>query len=176
MLPDPLHPAVAHFPIVLAILAPIVALGSLLAIRKGARPLRAWGLTVGVLALLVVSAWFAVETGEVQEERVEAFVPEGVLDEHEEAGEIFLYVACAVLIIGAVGLLHSPVISRAARLIGTIGAFVLIVLVWRAGESGGDLVYEFDAARAYMQGAGKVDSIGVSVDSGVLPIVPRDSR
>jgi len=44
MLPNPLHPAVVHFPIVLALLLPIFAIGALWTIRRGARPRRAWGI------------------------------------------------------------------------------------------------------------------------------------
>ena len=37
MLPDPLHPAVIHFPIVLMVLLPLVAAWALWTIRRGAR-------------------------------------------------------------------------------------------------------------------------------------------
>ena len=51
MLPDPLHPAVVHFPIVLMVLLPFVAASALWAIRRGARPVRAWAVPVGAAAL-----------------------------------------------------------------------------------------------------------------------------
>lgn len=35
MLPQPLHPAVVHFPIVLAVLLPVVTLAGILAVRRG---------------------------------------------------------------------------------------------------------------------------------------------
>jgi len=76
MLPNPLHPAVVHFPIVLAFLLPLFAIGALVAIRKGARPLRAWSLPLAVGAALTLSSWIAVETGEDQDERVERVVAE----------------------------------------------------------------------------------------------------
>ena len=85
MLPDPLHPAVVHFPIVLVILLPIFALGALWAIRRGASARLAWAMPLAVAAALAASAWFAVETGEGQEERVESVLSESVLHEHEEA-------------------------------------------------------------------------------------------
>ena len=65
-IPDPLHPAIVHFPIVLTMLLPLFALGALWAIRRGARPMRAWGLTSAVAGALVASAWLAVQTGEGQ--------------------------------------------------------------------------------------------------------------
>ena len=38
MLPDPLHPAVVHFPIVLVFLVPIAAVLAVWVIRRGAFP------------------------------------------------------------------------------------------------------------------------------------------
>ncbi len=148
MLPNPLHPAIVHFPIALVFLAPLFAFGSLWAIRKGARPLRAWGLTLAVLAALVASSWLAVETGEQQEDWVKPVVPRGVVHDHEEAAEAFLLLAGAVLIISAAGLLRAPV-GRPARVVGAIGTLVLIGAGWKVGHTGGELVYRHGAASAY---------------------------
>jgi uncharacterized membrane protein len=60
MLPNPLHPAIVHFPIVLAFQLPIFALGALWAIRHGARFRRAWLVPVALSAALVLSSWVAV--------------------------------------------------------------------------------------------------------------------
>ena len=43
MVPDPLHPAVVHLPLALAVLVPLFALLGLLAIRTRFLPVRAWG-------------------------------------------------------------------------------------------------------------------------------------
>jgi len=59
VLPNPLHPAVLHFPIVQAFLLPLCAVGAMIAIRKGARPLRAWSLPLAVGAALTLSSWVA---------------------------------------------------------------------------------------------------------------------
>ena len=51
MLPDPLHPAVVHLPLGLAVVAPAAALLVALAIRQSRLPLRAW---TGILVLQAV--------------------------------------------------------------------------------------------------------------------------
>ena len=95
MLPDPLHPAVIHPPIALAVLIPLLAAGALFAIQRGFLPARSWSAVASLQVLLAGSAWVAVETGEDQEERVEEVVAEHHIEEHEEAAEWFAIAAAS---------------------------------------------------------------------------------
>lgn len=148
MLPNPLHPAVVHFPIVLAFLLPLFAIGALVAIRKGARPLRAWSLPVAIGAALTLSSWVAVETGEDQDERVERVVAEQPLETHEERAELFLTLSGVLLLVSATGLVGG-VVGRAGRITATVGAVALVVAAAQVGHTGGELVYTHGAASAY---------------------------
>jgi uncharacterized membrane protein len=159
MLPDPLHPAVVHFPIVLAILAPVVAAGALWAIRRGADVRRAWGIAVLSLGALLVSAWAATQTGEQQEDRVERVVSEGAIHTHEEAAELFLFATLGVVAVAAVGLAGGG-IGRAARVAGAAGTLALVGLGANVGRSGGELVYRHGAASAYTSGAPAREAAG----------------
>lgn len=150
MIPYPLHPAIVHFPIVLALLAPILAAAAFWAIHSGRVTRRAW---IGILVVqiaLVGAAWAATETGEQEEERVERVVAERHIEEHEEAAERFLALAALVLPLAAAGLLAGP--------IGTLNRVLTIALSVAAlgaagavGHSGGELVYRHGAAAAYVQ-------------------------
>ena len=148
MLPDPLHPAVVHFPIALALLAPLVALIVGLAIRSRAVGPRGWMLVVLLQALLAGSAWLAVETGEDEEERVEKIVAERHIEEHEEAAERLLALAAAALAVSLAGLATGRlgVAGRVATI--AVGAVVVAGAV-AVGHSGGELVYRHGAADAY---------------------------
>lgn len=148
VLPNPLHPAVVHFPVVLAVLIPLVALGALYAIRSGARPLRAWGVTTAVAAVLALSAWVSVETGEDQEEKVEDVVGESRLDAHAQLGETLLFTSAGVLVVIALGLMPGKP-GRAARVAGAIGTLAVAAVAVRVCHSGGQLVYKYNAASAY---------------------------
>ena len=139
-LPSPLHPAVVHFPIVLMILLPIVALGALWAIRRGAAPLRAWAIPVALAAGLTLSAWAAVETGESQGEQVEDTLGEQAVESHEEAAERFLLLSGAVLVVSAAGLLRGAA-GKTARIVSTVAALGLVAAGYQVGHSGGRLVY-----------------------------------
>jgi uncharacterized membrane protein len=150
MLPDPLHPAVVHFPIALSTLTPLFAALILLAIRRGATPARTWAVVVLMQALLVGSAWFAHETGEDQEERVEKVLDEKFIDEHMEAADWVLWTSLAGLALAAGGLASGGAgawlrIGTLAVSLATLGAAV------RTGHSGGELVYRHGAANAYVE-------------------------
>jgi uncharacterized membrane protein len=150
MLPDPLHPAVVHFPIALAWLAPGLAVLTLVAIRRGSLPSRAWAGVVLFQALLAASAWLALETGEDQEERVERVVAERHIEEHEEAAQRLLVASVAALGVSGAGLLGGSLggAGRIATIAVGIGALAAASLV---GRSGGELVYRHGAASAYVE-------------------------
>ncbi len=152
MLPDPLHPAIVHFPVVLAFLLPISALVALWTIRRGAPPKRAWAIPLAVSAALALSSWVAVETGEAQEEMVERVVPDQALDRHEDAAELFLTLSGVLVLVAGAGLIPGA-LGRSARVIGTAGAFGLVTAAASVGHSGGELVYRYGAASAYTSGA-----------------------
>jgi uncharacterized membrane protein len=165
MLPEPLHPAIVHFPIVLAILLPIAALGAWWVIRRGGRPAAVWAVA------LAVSAWVAVETGEHEEERVESVVAESVLHAHEEAGARFLILSGVLVLVMAGGLL-SGTLGTAARAVGTLGAAGLVILIVQVGAAGGEMVYAHGAASAYASPGG----VGAGPPARAVPGVARPAE
>lgn len=152
MLPNPLHPAVVHFPVVLAFLLPIFAAGALWAIRRGARSVRAWSLPLAVAGALLVSSWAAVQTGESQEETIENVVADAPLDAHEEAAESFIWASAIVLLVIGGGLAPG-VFGKTMRVLGTAGAVGLVAGAALVGHTGGELVYRHGAASAYATSA-----------------------
>lgn len=151
ILPDPLHPAIVHLPIALTVLVPFFAVGTLVAIARGARPVTTWAISVTLFAALTGSAWASVETGETADEQVEAVVAEAPIETHEEAAEAFLTASAAVLALAVFGLAKGAV-GQVARVGATVGTLVLVIMGWRVGHSGGALVYEHGAASAYSTG------------------------
>lgn len=149
MLPEPLHPAVVHFPLVLAFLLPISAAGALWAIRRGAPAMRAWALPLALGAALTVSAWVAMQTGRGEEDRVEDVVGRDAIHGHEESAERFTVLAGVLLVVAAAGLVRGTP-GRAARLVATAGSLLVAGAAVQVGAAGGSLVYERGAAQAYV--------------------------
>lgn len=169
MLPDPLHPAVVHFPIVLACLLPVVAAGALWAIHRGASASRAWAMPLLFAAALSASAWAAIETGEDQAERVERTVGEQRVDAHGEMAKGFLVGSVVLLTVAAIGLARGR-LGGSARVLATAGSVALVLVAARVGHSGGQLVYKFGAASPY------VTSGASGVESAESSTAPRGAR
>jgi|SoiMethySBSTD1v2_1073268.scaffolds.fasta_scaffold157961_2 hypothetical protein len=164
MLPNPLHPAIVHFPIVLAFLLPLIAAVGIWQIHRGTNPRRAWIAPLVAAVMLAASAWAAVETGEDQDERVERVVASKPLSAHEEMAETFLAGAAVLVLIASVGLVGGG-IGRAARIVTAAGAGALLVAAARVGHSGGELVYRYGAAGAYTGNPGRDTATGSSAAS-----------
>jgi uncharacterized membrane protein len=140
MIPDPLHPAVVHFPIVFMVLLPLVAVGALWAIRRDTPPRRAWAFPLAVAGALSASAFVALKSGQAQQERVERVVGDRPL-------------SGTLLIISAIGLAPG-VAGRAARIVAALGAIGLLGAGYRAGASGAELVYRHGAGSVYASDVG----------------------
>jgi uncharacterized membrane protein len=157
MVPYPLHPAIVHFPIVLAVLLPCAGVYALLAIRRGSSPATAWLPVVGLAVLLAATSWLAVETGEREEDTVEDVVAESAIHEHEERAELFFPLTVIGLAITTAGLLKGRP-GSSMRGIAVASALVITFAGYRVGHSGGELVYEHGAAAAYRQSPSRTPS------------------
>jgi uncharacterized membrane protein len=152
MLEAPLHPKIVHVPIALSVLMPLVAIGLLVAWWSDWLPGRTWWLAVALQAILFGGGWVAVETGEEDEEKVEAIVPESAIETHEERAEQFFWGTAGGLI-----LMVLPAVVPGRRrkrwlaVLASAGTLVVLVLGYRVGEAGGALVYEHGAANAHIE-------------------------
>jgi uncharacterized membrane protein len=167
MLPDPLHPAIVHFPVVLSFLLPISAAVAIWTIRRGSKPIRAWMVPLAIAAALSLSSWVSVETGEGQDEKIEKVVQEQPLDAHEEAAEAFLTGTVVMLVLTAAGLTRGR-IGSAFRVVAAAGSVALIAGAAYVGHTGGQLVYKYGAASAYSNPAasgGKIATTSGSRDN-----------
>jgi hypothetical protein len=148
LIPYPLHPAIVHLPMAFVVLLPLTVAVAIVAIRRGAAPMRVWGVAAAMHAALALSAWASLASGDEAGEKVEKVVAEAPIESHEEAAEAFLALAVGALAVSLVGLRRDRigVIARGAAAVGSI---VLLGSGWQVGHSGGQLVYRYGAASAY---------------------------
>jgi uncharacterized membrane protein len=156
-LPDPLHPALVHFPIVL------ILLGAVLAVL--AVPLRRLWLTRSValvLALAAAGSLAAAWSGEEDEDVAEhaGGEAERIFEEHEEWGERTRNAAIlAALAAGCAAVMFSRM-PRAGRGMAALTAAIALAASWcvvEAGHYGGMLVYQHGVG---MKSPGEVPNPG----------------
>lgn len=152
----PLHPALVHLPLGLAVVLPLVAAALTVAFFRGLLPRRAWALWVGLQLVLVVGALASMQTGDSDAEKIEGRVGEAPVEEHEESAERFTWAAAGVLVLGAaVFVLKRPRAFAWGAAVTTVGTLLVAGLGLLAGHAGGRLIYEHNAAAA-LQSSGPV--------------------
>src|SRR5690606_3334773 len=112
--------------------------------RKGIITPKAWILAIGLQIIVSGSGFVAMELGEQDEEKVERFVDEAAIENHEERGEVFVWAS-----VGALALTMAAAILKkvpALKIVALIGSVALLGPLYLVGHSGGELVYEHGAA------------------------------
>lgn len=146
----PLHPKLVHLPIALAVLMPLLSAGLLVAWITQALPRRTWLIVIVLQGLLLGSGIAALRSGEADEERVEAVVPEPAIEAHEEAATTFVVGSAVVLAIAlAAGVIRNERGARAAAALAVAGTSIVLLLGYRTGDAGGRLVYQHGAASSF---------------------------
>ncbi len=144
MIPDPLHPAIVHFPIVLLLLGAPLAIIAIF--------LRKWHLPWFVALVLMAGALGAVAaawTGGQDEEVLGELTANAdtILEQHEEWGERTRNVAvlAAALALLAAAFTKIPTASISIGVLVAVASLAAAVCVAQAGHYGGLLVYKHGA-------------------------------
>jgi len=145
----PFHAWIAHLPVALSMVLPLLASGVLLAWRRAWLPRQTWVIVVAMQAVLFAGAMIAERSGHQDEKRIADVVSAEALEAHEESAETFAWVSgVAVLVSLTVLAMHNP--AAAQTLAGVaIGVMTVVTMLgYRAGAAGLELVYRHGAAGA----------------------------
>lgn len=169
----PLHPAIVHLPLGLAFLLPALALGFAWALWTGRIRAAGWLVIVALQLTLVGAGWFAMNTGEREEDRVEKVAPEAAIKTHEAYAEQFVWAAGVTFVFAAlVPAFRRPRIARALTVASVAGTMVVAALAIRVGHAGGQLVYLHNAGSAYASASRGGDPV-LGTSGSPAPASPR---
>jgi len=150
MLPDPLHPAIVHFPVALAFILPVMILLALALLRKGASTSMAWFPVLALATMVFFGTLIAKNTGEEEEDAVEEVVSRRAIHDHEENADLFGILAGIMLATTVAAFLPSKW-GRMARYATLAMSLAVAFSAYQSGRSGGELVYKLGAASAYTE-------------------------
>lgn len=141
-IPDPLHPAIVHFPIVLILLGTGTAVATLVFPRAALA-----GFSAVILAFAAAGAVAATWSGDEDEEKAErsGAAAKQVFEEHEEWGERARNAAILAALAAAAAAVSLKRLPRFSRVMAAITAIVALSASWcviEAGHYGGQLVYQ----------------------------------
>ncbi|NNF03764.1 MAG: hypothetical protein HKN17_04795 [Rhodothermales bacterium] len=156
MLPDPLHPAVVHFPIVLMYIAPLVTAFVLSRMKRSESSARMWLVIPILLAVVAVSGFAAQQSGEAGEDLAERLVDHDTIERHEEQANLFVWFTVASVVVAVAAFAAGPVGSF-LRVLTLILTVVGAVLVTRTGHSGGTMVYDHMIASTPAESVNRAD-------------------
>jgi uncharacterized membrane protein len=163
-IPDPLHPAIVHFPIVLIFLGTLVSVLTIFT-RRGALPQFA----AVTLILAAGGAQLAVSTGERQAEEVIQRMPDSkpLIRVHAEWGEK-VPMAAATAAISALVALAAYRLARTRRILAVITTLIAAWASYCAFEAG-----EYGGAMVYHHGVGlQLAPSGAGASPGGSPLAP----
>jgi uncharacterized membrane protein len=164
VMPDPLHPAIIHFPVVLILLGTFVACAAVFW-RKHSVP----ALAAVLLALGALGAWVAVETGKSDGGLAENLSPqaEALLDAHQNWAERTLTLAAiaAVAAVASAWLFRRPRAARALAVVAALIAGAASFALYQTGHRGGALVFRHglgvDVAAPAMSAEGSANTTSI---------------
>lgn len=145
----PFHPFIAHFPIALTFLIPVLALVFALMLKKNKMAPIAWLVVIGLQIFVTATGYIALESGETEEETVEKVVDEKFIGEHEEAAEIFVGSVVIALVVSIAAFFIRKEFQFYLQLGVAVLAIISCYLAVKTGQLGGQLVYTHGAAAAY---------------------------
>jgi uncharacterized membrane protein len=156
----PLHPAIVHAPLGLALAVPVLLLALTIALFRRKVSPRAFLVGVLLQAIVVGGGLLALATGNAEESRVEAVVSEAALDRHEDLATIFVIMAAATLVTAVAASFTRDRWSRGFAVVSTGASVGVLALGLAVGHAGGNLVYRDGAASVYSNPASQPGAAG----------------
>lgn len=164
-MPNPFHPSIVHFPIALTFILPVLILIFAFMIKSKKMTHQTWLIIIGLQLATTITGYISLDSGENEEERVEKVLEKKLIQEHEEAAEIFVGATVIALVLSVAAYFLRTEIQFFVQLAICLVSLVSCFLAYTTGKLGGELVYRHGAAGAYVRSSQPTEAAG----EGLLP-------
>ena len=148
---EPLHPKFVHLPLALSVLLPFIGGLCTLAWWRGWFTRRIWLITALLHAVFAMSAFAAMQTGEIDERTAQTAVSDELIREHESAAELFLWSTIGAFFLALIAAIAEEERVALRFAVSTVAlAACSCYLAFDVGDQGGKLVYKYGASRAFI--------------------------
>ncbi len=154
----PLHPAVVHIPVGLSLILPVLALFVWTGISIKWFNNKTWLVVIFLHLILAGSTYFAFETGEDEEEKVEKVVAEKYIEAHEENADLFFWIVMGSTVITTAAGFELAGKGKFLQPIAILSLMAVLAFAFKTGHSGGELVFVHHASQAYKKSVGKIQN------------------
>jgi uncharacterized membrane protein len=169
-MPNPLHPVVVHFPVVLVLLGTVGAVAAVFWRKHQVPALAALLLTLGALG-----AWAAVETGESDGGLLEGDSTQlqSLVESHENWAKRTLTTAgvAAAAAVASLLLFRVPHLARWVAAGAAVVALLASYSVYETGHRGGQLVFHYGAGVSAV--SGPTSSLSEGAQGGRMSAVQK---
>lgn len=145
----PFHPLIAHFPLVLATILPVLVLIFAYMIKVDKMTPRGWILIIGLQLVTTITGYVALETGENEEATVLKVVEKSYVQAHESQAEIFVGTTVVALALAIGAFFVKKELQFTVQVVVAVVGILACYFAYKTGKLGGELVYGHGAGSAY---------------------------
>lgn len=145
----PLHPFLAHIPLILALFMPFVLWSLIILIAKKKISSQGWWSAVVIQLMIVIFAYIALSSGEGEEDLVAQFVPKRFIGKHENMAEVFS--GLSVILLGVMIVINfvQEKLAKKLRILAAVFSLIPLGVGLYTGRLGGEIAYAYGGAEAY---------------------------
>lgn len=169
----PVHSAVVHFPVVISYVLPVLVLVFAYMIKKNKMSGAAWPIIIGLHAIVTLTGYLALESGETNEKAFAEIVTPELILKHETTAEIFVGLSVLCLLLSIASQLVRKDIQFPLRLaiacVGILGCFK----GYEATQLGNQIVSQH--ASSNEKPAGLLPTPSQSTSESAFPVEENDS-
>ncbi len=168
----PFHPLISHFPIALAFIIPLLSITFALLIKSGKMLSQTWLIIIALNLTTVTMGYVAIKSGVAEEAAMEKVLEKKLLQTHESTAEVFVGLIVISTLLSLSAFFLKDHFQFAVQMCSAGLGLVGIYFAYQTAILGGELVYKYGAATAYVQYNRPQD------DQALLPVsgVPAEAN